>query len=338
MNDWRPRCTPPRDLVAPAAIDPAGQAGPTRHQARRGRWERVAHNLYVPAGTDRSRVEQRIVEQAGRVAADGAVTGWAALRMWGAAFFDGTTHAGAAVLPVPLVSSHHLADTPDSTASRAAATGIWIVAGVRVVSPAAALYAELLRRDAQGPTDQLRAMVAAIDMACAAPVTSLRRFGEWLDRRGPVSRRVRTALAHASEHAVSPPEVEMRMTWTLDAGWPAPQVNRDVFDLEGRFIGRPDLMDPVHGVFGEYNGALHRARDRYRSDVARMERLREHGLEGFVVVAGDGPQVQLDRMAAARGRALRRPASDRRWTLDPPQGRARPFTADEILDAWGLPT
>lgn len=338
MDDWRPHCTPPHHLVAPVAIDPTGLTGPTRHQARRGRWERVAHNLYVPAGTDRSRVEQRIVEQAGRVATDGAVTGWAALRMWGAAFFDGTANGGAAVLPVPLVSPHHLADTPGSTASRAESSGTWVVAGVRVVSPAAALYAELLRRDAQGPSDQLRAMVAAIDMACAAPVTSVRRFGGWLDRRGPVSRRVRTALTLACEHAVSPPEVEMRMTWTLDAAWPAPLVNRDVFDLEGRFIGRPDLMDPVNGVFGEYNGALHRGRDRYRSDVARMERLLEHGLEGFVVVAGDGPQVQLDRMAAARGRALRRPASDRRWTLDPPQGRAHAFTADEILDAWGLPT
>lgn len=337
MDDWRPRCTPPSDLVAPVPIDRSGQEGPTRHQARRGRWERTGYNLYVPAGTDRTRVEQRIIEQAGRVAAAGAVTGWAALRIWGAAFFDGTTNGGPPLLPVPLASPHHLCTTHASTASRAVVGSVWTVAGVRVVSPWHALHAELLRIGAATIGDPTRAMVAAIDMACAAPVTSLHRFGRCLDDRGSASRAVRAALELATEHAASPPEVGMRLTWTLDAGWPQPLVNRDVFALDGGFLGRPDLLDPETGVFGEYDGAHHRDRERHRSDVARLDRLQQHGLEGFVIVAGDGAEVQLDRMADARMRALRRPASDRRWTLEPPDRRPPAFTADEMLDAWGFP-
>ena len=337
MADWRPRCSPPGDLVAPVAIDPSGRAGPTRHQARRGRWVRTAFNLYVPAGTDRTRVEQRIIEQAGRVASDGAVTGWAALRMWGAAFFDGTTNGGPPLLPVPLVSPHHLSSTDACTASRAAVGDVWTIAGVRVVSPANALHAELVRIRATSGDDPSRRMVAAIDMACAAPVTSLRRFGGWLEARGQVAHPIRASLSLASEEAVSPPEVEMRMTWKLDAHWPEPVVNRDVFDLDGRFIGRPDLLDPATGVFGEYDGAHHRDRERHRSDVARLERLQQHGLEGFVIVAGDGPEVQVARMEEARKRASRRPAGDRRWTLESAHDRPAPFTADQILDAWRYP-
>lgn len=331
MDDWRPRCTPPPDLVAPVPIDPSGRAGPTRHQARRGRWERVGLDLYVPAGTRRDRVEQRIIEQAGRVGQDGAVTGWAALRMWGAAFFDGTVD-GSARIPVPLVCRRHLRPNHESTVSRSVFGEVWMIAGVRVVRPAEALYAELCRRTS------LEDRVAAIDLACAAPVTSLARFTAWLDRNPGTPGSIREAVGLASEHAASPPEVRMRLVWVRDAGWASPLVNTDVYDPSGRFIGRPDLLDAEVGVFGEYSGALHRDRERHRSDVARMERLQAHGLEGFEIVAGDTAEVQLARMAAARQRALRRPASERRWIIDPSQGRRPEITADEVLETWGYPT
>lgn len=330
MDNWRPDCTPPRDLVLPVPIDPTGRTGPTRHQARRGRWRRTAFNLYVPSDTDATRVEQRIVEQAGRAGPDGAVTGWAALRLWGAAFFDGTTSDGSR-LPVSLVSPHHLTPTAESTTSRARIGARWNIAGVPVVGPAVALYAEIQRRA------ELRSAVAAIDMACAAPVTSKARFASWLSTCAGSRSLASSALALASELAVSPPEVATRLVWVLDAGWPEPLVNSDVFDLEGRFLGRPDLLDPTTGVYGEYDGALHRSRERHRADVDRHDRLQRHGLEQFVIVAGDGPEVQLARMRSARERAIARPAAERRWTLQRPDTYPPLLTAEEKLAGWGIP-
>ena len=47
----------------------------------------------------------------------------------------------------------------------------------------------------------------------------------------------------------------MRLVWRLDAGCPWPLCNAPVFDLAGELLGVPDLIDPVHGVYGEYDGA-----------------------------------------------------------------------------------
>lgn len=97
----------------------------------------------------------------------------------------------------------------------------------------------------------------------------------------------------------------MRLIWVLDAGYPRPLCNHDVADLDGRFIGRPDLLCEPLGVVGEYDGAAHRTRERHRSDVRREDLLRRAGLEVFTVVGADlrRPQVVVDRMHAAVRRA-----------------------------------
>ncbi|QWZ08552.1 hypothetical protein KRR39_01370 [Nocardioides panacis] len=73
----------------PVTLDPDGVSGPTRGAARGRAWRRSSHGLYVPASADDDLPEQRIVEQAARLPPGGAVTGWAACRLHGAAFFDG---------------------------------------------------------------------------------------------------------------------------------------------------------------------------------------------------------------------------------------------------------
>ena len=65
-------------------------SGPTRQQVLRTAVETDAPGMYVPSSVDGGVVEQRIVEQAGRIPGYGAVTGWAALRWHGATYFDGT--------------------------------------------------------------------------------------------------------------------------------------------------------------------------------------------------------------------------------------------------------
>ncbi|WP_183097998.1 hypothetical protein [Nocardioides pelophilus] len=167
---------------------------------------------------------------------DGAVTGWAALRLYRAGFFDGLANDGRTRLPVPLVTPRKLSDTAESITSRVSLEGhrIWLVQGIRCVGV---------------------------------------------------------------ERAV------------VDEIW------------------------PETGVAGEYDGALHRDRSRHRTDVARSELMRGHGVEPFVIVAGDGPEVQIARMVAARERAAAR-SVPRSWTLEPPAWAPEPpaLSLDDELE------
>lgn len=129
----------------------------------------------------------------------------------------------------------------------------------------------------------------------------------------------------------------MRLVWVLDGGWPRPRCNPTVYTVDGDILGRPDLLDPIAGVAGEYDGALHRTRARHRSDVERAERFLRVGLESFVVVAGDSVTEQLSRMESAYARARSHAPGRRRWTLDPPSWAPVPphMSLDEELDLRG---
>ena len=130
----------------------------------------------------------------------------------------------------------------------------------------------------------------------------------------------RKAVALAVDFSRSPQETRVRLIWILDAGLPAPLCNRAVFDLDGNLLGYPDLLDPVAGVIGEYDGADHRSGERHRRDVAREELFRDHGLEYFTVVGADLSDLGLvvARMRRTRERAKFLPPESCAWTLDPP--------------------
>lgn len=219
-DTWQPRCRPQRALVRPVPLDPSGEGGPTRHQARNASWRRTTHGFYVPSDTDSTVVEQRIVEQSMRLGGTGAVTGWAALRMYGAAFFDGLEPDGRTSIPVALVTPRRLRDTAASVASQAGRGGdrVWIVQGVRCFGVERALADEIGRRD------DLREAVVAIDMTCAARLTSIARVRSYAQRRlrGRTRALVLAAADLADEHSRSPMETRMRLVWVLDAGLPHP--------------------------------------------------------------------------------------------------------------------
>jgi len=124
----------------------------------------------------------------------------------------------------------------------------------------------------------------------------------------------------------------MLLVWELDAGFDTPLANRPVWSLDGELLGIPDLLDVAAGVVGEYDGAHHRDRARHRRDVARTELFLKHGLEQFVVVAGDSDELMVERMRAARERAARRPTSEPSWTIDPPPWVMPDRSLDERLD------
>ena len=113
----------------------------------------------------------------------------------------------------------------------------------------------------------------------------------------------------------------MRVTWVVDAGLPRPLVNRPVFDLAGRHLGTPDLLDLEAGVVGEYDGRLHLADGQRADDRTRMEAFRDVGLEVFTVFAGDAHDLEgvVQRMHAARSRARWQLPGQRAWTVEPPE-------------------
>lgn len=321
MDDefWQPHCRRPTGLVAPSRVDPAGLTGPTRGEAAGPRWRSVSRGWYLPADVDLVVVEQRILAQAARLPSDGGLTAWAALRWRGGAYFDGLGDGGRTVLPVPLLlGNRNLRPDPRVRLSREQFPPweLEVVAGIPCAVSARALYDE-----ARWAPSGRRAVVA-VDMAVAAGLLSLDEFRAYVESRPAWTGvyQARFAADHAIEESRSPQESLLRLVWVLDAGFPEPLCNRAVFSLDGRLLGCPDLLDTEAGVIGEYDGADHLREDRRSRDRTREERFRDHGLEYFSVVRGElgRRDLVINRMVAARRRALFLPPEGRRWTLDVP--------------------
>jgi len=278
-------------------------------------------------------VEQRILEQSMRLSEHGAVTGWASLRLAGGGFFDGLASDGKTALPVHLVDAgRHLRAGPGTVVSRERppSSEVGLRHGIPCTTVERALFDEMRR------TGDLRDAVVAMDMAAAAELTSIRRMTVYVAGRAGTSRTVlcRAALALASEHSRSPAETRMRLVWVLDAGLPSPLCNQPVFGRDGVLLGIADLLDPVAGVVGEYDGAAHRGRDRHRHDVGREDAFRRHQLEVFRVVSGDENATVVQRMLTTRTRAAFLPEDRRPWSLVSPghDARAAEPTLDDRLD------
>ena len=324
---WDPWQERPSGLVVPTRIDPDGSAGPTRAQARGPYWRQVAHGWYVPSSVDGTRVEQRILEQGVRVPSSGGVTAWASLRWRGGTFFDGLADGGRTVLPIPLLPGGvgNLGRDPRASVSREqfAPYEREVVAGLGCATVTRAVFDEIRR------CGSLRRAVVSIEMAVAAGLTTVEEVSTYVGTRSswtgvPLARK---AAGLAGDHSRSPQETLMKLIWRLDAGFPEPVCNRAIFDLQGNLLGYPDLLDPVAGVVGEYDGEDHRSAARHRADVAREELFRDHGLEYFTVVGDDmaHPGLVVTRMQRARARAKFLPPESRAWTLEPPPWWNRPL-------------
>lgn len=313
-----------RALSVPVAAG-VEDGGPTRGQAAGSSWRRSSPGLWVPVERGELRVEQRILEQSMRLRGTGAVTGWAALRMWGGGFFDGLDPRGRE-LPVPLIECGSRVRPADGVVirrERLLESEVVMLHGVRCVLPERAVFDEMRRRG------DLRAAVGAVDMAAAAELTSVARVRAYTERRRGVRAVAvaRAAVELASNDARSPREVDLRLVCVLDAGWRTPLCNRAVLGLDGTFLGTPELLDPDRGVVVEYDGAEHRTRSRHEVDVRREDLFRRAGLEVVTVVGRDldNRAVVVDRLRSAAARAGGRP---RQWMVADP---AAP-TLDQRLD------
>jgi very-short-patch-repair endonuclease len=91
-----------------------------------------------------------------------------------------------------------------------------------------------------------------------------------------------------AEPAESP--METRLRWTLlQAGLPKPQVQRELRDEDGRFLGRADLYYPQARLVIEYDGANHR--DRLTEANRRQNSLQNAGYRILRFTAADRPEV-----------------------------------------------
>jgi hypothetical protein len=291
-------------LVAPVAVDPTGKRGPTRGQAQGSAWRRSSHGLYVPADAPRDLPEQRIVEAAARLPEYGGVTGWAALRWWGGAWFDGLARDGVTELPVTLATGGITISRRQGvriSEERLDPDDLVIHDGLRLTTAVRSAAFEMRYASSE------RAAVASLDMAAYSDLVSIeemRPFTEGLNGWTGVPQE-RRAVSAADENSWSLQETLMRLVWTQDADRPRPLCNVPVFDRAGRHLGTPDLLDVEAGLVGEYDGALHLAGTKRADDVRREDRLRGVGLEIVTMLAADraDPVDFLQRLHAAYSRA-----------------------------------
>lgn len=314
-----PESRPPRPLVRPVPIDPAGKSGPTRGQAAGPGWRRSSHGLHVPSSVSLDDPQQRVYEAAALLPEYGGVTGWGALCWARARYFTGLT-AGGEFRRVPLAVMHSdirpqsgILVTTERLAPRDLTTldGLAITTHVRSVG-FEVRYAESLWR-----------AVTVIDMAAYDDLVSLAELVAYVATLNGWTGvpQFREALALATENSWSPMETFMRFLWIVVCGFPTPLCNHAVFDRDGQHVGTPDIIDVEAGVVGEYEGPVHLEGKRRSMDLVREDAYRRLGLEYFAMVGADRANIGstiVPRMIESRQRARFEAESARAWTVTPP--------------------
>lgn len=130
-------------------------------------------------------------------------------------------------------------------------------------------------------------------LATLAELSEVVGLGRW-----PGMPRLRRALELVREDSWSPRESATRVVLMM-AGLPEPELNIDVFDRHGRFLGCIDLAYSRYKVGIEYQGEQHS--ERFAEDVEHLERLRADGWQMIQVTKtlSRRPTVLVSRVVAA---------------------------------------
>lgn len=274
----------------------------------------------MPSHVSNGNVEQRIVEASVVVPEGLGITGWAALRWQGGRWFDGTTAAGERRPVTIAIGTHDIRPQPGYGIA-VTGEGLWrrmatVHDGVRITQAVWSVSFEMRY------AESWRQAVVALEMAAYNDLVSVEEQAELLSHQNGWTGvpQARKALGFAEENSWSPAEGFMRLVWEHDLELPRPLCNRPIFDLRGRHLGTPDLLDLETGLMGEYDGTGHLARAQRARDVLRADLLRDHGLESVIMTAEDFQDLDayLRRVRQARRRAQRNQSRQRSWTIDPP--------------------
>jgi len=142
--------------------------------------------------------------------------------------------------------------------------------------------------------------LVALDMAVRSKLmdgVGLWRYAQAAAGR-PGAKRLRE-LARLAEPAESP--METRLRWLLlHAGLPRPQVQADLQDRQGRFVGRADLYFPASRLVVEFDGGNHR--ERLVGDDRRQNQLVNGGFTVLRFTSADirnQPEVVVAQVRGA---------------------------------------
>jgi len=285
----------------PFRLEEARRAGLTLSMLRGRAWKRLGSELYCWSGVREDP--------------------WKLLSAWGRrlppeAVFAGATAAwilGLDLCPnnpveivAPVDSSVRSGDGINVSRGETSPGEIVSVRGLRATSLHRTLSDLCLR------WSPLEALIA-IDMAVASGITDADALSRHADATSgrPGARRLRL-LAEFAAPAESP--METRLRWLLiKAGLPHPNVQADLRDGEGRFVGRADLYYPSARLVLEYDGDNHRAR--LVEDNRRQNLVLNAGFRMLRFTSADihqRPDTVVGQVWAALGPTSKRTADAKR--------------------------
>ncbi|NLF03980.1 MAG: hypothetical protein GX593_03065, partial [Actinomycetales bacterium] len=256
--------------TTPLRFDRAREAGISRRELDSDEFVRVRRGVYLGAGVDTSSPEVRTRIAAEIAGARGCLGGWAAARVYeeevlrhlpdraALHVFDGRVPWPEGVgqlepLLLCLDPQAKLTASPgiEPLRSRLEPEDAVVVDGLRLTSPVRTAFDLARKRTLWGG-------VIAVDRLVHLGIVGLDEFQEYVGRhRGKHGVRQATKVAAlANGRAESPPETVTRLLW-LEAGLPQPEVNVEIFDAQGEFVARVDMLEPRTRVAVEYDGEHH---------------------------------------------------------------------------------
>lgn len=306
--------------VRPQSMRDLEEAGVPRSTLRGTKWRSTSRGYYVPAATPMN-TTQRILECLPLIPPTGAISGWAAAYVHGVSQLDGLDPRTMRQLPILLNVGNLSGRRPRPgirfSWDRLGGNEIAVVSGVPVVIAARAALDECRS------TPDLWRRIGCIDAMAHAQILGLHDWARYVEAhpRWAGIGRAREALRLADPAARSTWESRLRVLYIVDAGLPQPLVNVPVFDLTGRLLGIPDLLDEKAGLVVEFDGQHHRGRRQHRDDNIREEVFERANL---VVVRVDSLDLERDhartiaRLRDGRQRGLRRDRRGDQWTTVEP--------------------
>jgi hypothetical protein len=258
----------------PISVRDAERAGLSRFQLRSGNWRRLGRGTYVWAGLAADPLAHLVALHA-RLPSGCVFSGQTAARLHG--FID----EGSIIdLTVPHGVSVHARAGLRLRSAALDPGDVGACGHLPVTTPLRTCF-DLAR------TVPLVEAVAALDQALYREHVTLADLQACVAgrQRQPGIAQARRVLELVEPGVESPMESRLRMVLVL-GGLPRPQVQVELHDAGGRFLGRPDLLYPRARLAIEYDGDNHRER-------LVADNRRQNGLQraGYTLLRYTAPDV-----------------------------------------------